>query len=127
MSSVSVQRVQIDIEKCRNKTGITCKSDEDIDLYFAKRNFYILHNEVRFDYQKYGAESIIKQSKIRMESLGDWQTRTVYKVVQTELALQDLAFNLDEITELQDSSVFTLQRGQTVTKPHANKPFIAGL
>ena len=54
-----------------------------------------------------------------MESLGDWQTRTDYKVVQTELALQDLAFNLDEITELQDSSVFTLQRGRTVTKPLA--------
>ena len=47
-------------------------------------------------------------------SLGSWQYRTEYSVSKTELSLQDLAVNLDEITELQDSSVFKLQPGKLV-------------
>ena len=38
--------------------------------------------------------------------------------MQTELSLQDLAINLDEVTELQDSSVFSLKRGDV---SHTNK------
>ena len=33
---------------------------------------------------------------------------------KTELSLQDLPVNLDEITDLQDSSVFRLHRGNLV-------------
>ena len=45
--------------------------------------------------------------------LGQWYTRVIFEINQTELALQDLALNLDELTELQDSSVFRLQEGST--------------
>ena len=42
------------------------------------------------------------------------QTRKIFYIERTELALQDLAFNLDEVTELQDSSVFRLKQGSFV-------------
>ena len=44
-----------------------------------------------------------------MSYLGQWQTRQVFEVSKAELELQDLAMNMDEITELQDSSVFGLK------------------
>ena len=40
--------------------------------------------------------------------------RKIFEVSQTELSLQDLAFNLDEVTELKDSSVFRLRELETV-------------
>ena len=43
--------------------------------------------------------------------LGAWKYRSVFEISQTELALQDLAINIDELTELQDASVFRLKRG----------------
>ena len=75
---------------------------------------YVLTNQIRFDFEKYGPESIIKESTFYVEFMGDGNDRVEYKVSQTELALQDLAFNLDEVTEMQDSSVFRLARGRAV-------------
>ena len=72
---------------------------------------YILSNQVRFDFQKYGADSIIKESVVVRKRLGAWQNRQSFEIRQSQLTLQDLALNLDEVTELQDSSVFRLVLG----------------
>lgn len=37
----------------------------------------------------------------------------MYEVTMTELSLQDLAINLDDVTELKDSRVFELVHKQT--------------
>ena len=55
------QTINIDIIKC---LGEGCKSDEEIKQYFAARQLYVLSNQIRFDFQKYDAESIIKESVI---------------------------------------------------------------
>ena len=44
--------------------------------------------------------------------LGSWQSRKIFEIAQTELSLQDLAFDLDEVTELYDSRVFRLSEGE---------------
>ena len=43
--------------------------------------------------------------------LGAWQNRQSFEIRQSQLTLQDLALNLDEVTELEDSSVFRLVLG----------------
>ena len=42
--------------------------------------------------------------------LGHWQNKIRYEISKAELSSQDLAINLDELTELQDSSIFNLGR-----------------
>ena len=79
----------------------------------------VLKNQIRFDYQTYGEDAIILESQIEFIKLGSWQHRTEYLISMSELSLQDLSVNFDELTELQDSSVFKLQRGSLV--PNKNE------
>ena len=50
-----------------------------------------------------------------------------FEVSKTDLNLQDLAINLDEITELQNSSVFQLNRVENRPYEYDGAPFIAGI
>ena len=70
---------------------------------------FLLSNQIRFDFEKYGKDSIIKESTLKLSVLANWQNRKIFEISQTELALQDLAINMDEVTELQDSSLFQLK------------------
>ena len=67
----------IDLVKC---IGEGCKTDEEIKQYFAGRFLFVLSNQIRFDPTKYGRESIVKESTIHTEILGDWSTRTAFKI-----------------------------------------------
>ena len=95
------------IRKCTGEDY--CKNDAQIKEYFAKRTMFLLTNGIRFDQQKYGEEAIIQESQIDEILLGSWQHLIEYRIQRTELQLQDLAIDLDEVTELQDSSVFSLK------------------
>ena len=97
----------INLFKCTDRDY--CKSDEEIKNYFEDNYLYFLSNKIRFDFEKYGKDSIIKESTLKLSLLGDWKNRKIFEVSQTELSLQDLAINLDEVTELQDSSLFQLK------------------
>ena len=81
-----MQLIQIDIIACTGNE-FKCKSKEEIYSYFAEKYFAILSNQIRFDFEKYGPESISKESKIDIEYLGDWQNRVIYEINQTELDL----------------------------------------
>lgn len=48
--------------------------------------------------------------------IGNWQKRQMYEVSKTELSLQDLPLNLDELTELNDPRVFKIR--QTKITPY---------
>lgn len=109
IGSFEGQVIDVDIVKC---TGdVNCKSDEEIKTYFGSQNIHILKNQIRFDQSKYGPEAIILETENDTIAIGQWRNRLSFFVSKTDLSLQDLAVNLDEITELQDSSVFTLERG----------------
>ena len=70
---------------------------------------YILHNEVRFDSEVYGAESIIMNSRIKKIFV---QTVVPVElpmlVSRSKISAQDLLYDLDDITELEDSSLFRI-------------------
>ena len=42
--------------------------------------------------------------------MGSWQHRYRFDIQKTELSLQDLSIDMDELTELKDSSVFTVRQ-----------------
>ena len=49
----------IDIVKCSAEDEVECKSDEEILHYFSHMNLYLLSNQIRFDFEKYGRDAII--------------------------------------------------------------------
>ena len=51
----------------------------------------------------------------------------VFEVAKTHLNLQDLPINLDEITELQNSSVFQFNRVENRPYEYEGPEFIAGI
>ena len=74
----------------------------------------ILSNQIRFDFQKYGEESIIKESYMNVSYLGDWHHRQNFELSKTELTLQDLAISLDDITSINDDSLFRLKESKSI-------------
>lgn len=77
----------------------------------------VLSNQIRFDQQKYGQESIVAESKMTYFDLTSWNSRRTFKISKTELSLQDLPVNLDQITQLVNSTVFKLTDATVVFKP----------
>ena len=101
----------MEIVKCTEEDGVEYKTDEEIKEYFALQQIFILSNQLSFDFQKYGEDAIVMESNLHQIWLGNWQSYQLLSVSKTELSLQDLAIDLDELTELQDSSVFRLKEG----------------
>ena len=66
--------IYIDVVKCDGKE-VACKSDEEIRNYFAEKSLVILTNRIRFDFEKYGEVSIVKESEIKWLEFGLWQNR----------------------------------------------------
>ena len=57
------KNIYIDVVKCDGKE-VECKSDEEIRKYFAEKALVILTNRIRFDFEKYGEDSIVKESEM---------------------------------------------------------------
>lgn len=109
-------QLYVDIVKCSDRVG--CKSDEEIKEYFAEKQYFnLLMNQVRFDPDQYKAEAIIKESKIEIVYVGDWQSRQGFQVQMTELSLQDWALDLDELSELSDPDLFTIEMTSRQPRP----------
>ena len=49
---------------------------------------------------------------------GNWQSREIFELQRTEIALQDLSVNLDEITELTDSTLFRFKKAESLPSPN---------
>lgn len=75
---------------------------------------FILSNLIRFDQQKYGRDAVVKESKVTFIEMPSLRSRRRLELASTELSLQDLPVNLDEITELTDSRVFKLNKSSTI-------------
>ena len=55
--------IVIDLVKCSANDEVECKSDEEIYKYFFSQNLHILYNQIRFDFEKYGQDAMIKESQ----------------------------------------------------------------
>ena len=100
IGSSQAQILYVDIVICNRETEANCKEEEEIWDYFSRVQLTILKNQISFDQSKYGEEAIIKESRLDVIFLGEWHTRSIYEINKTELSLQDLAINMDQLTEL---------------------------
>ena len=57
----SAQMIIVMLERCIGHDY--CKSPEEIEEYFSNRFIQLYYNQIRFDSEKYGPESIIMESK----------------------------------------------------------------
>ena len=98
--------------------------DKAITEYFKGSWIYLLHNQIRFDSQKFGHDSIIKESAMMFIPVSTQsQLQRKLEVQRTELKLQDLVVDLDEITELTNSQVFSLKDVGTIPYEYDNTVF----
>ena len=59
------QSLVVELQKCTADQEVQCKSDAEIQNFFNQGgNLLLLNNQIRFDSYQYGADSIIKESKI---------------------------------------------------------------
>ena len=86
-----------------------CKSEAEILDYFSGSWLALLSNQVRFENSILGEQSIIPESRLFWVSINK-QLSLVYpfEVKTTMVNLQDELVNLDELTELEDPSIFSL-------------------
>lgn len=92
---------------------IVCADDETIKNYFAGSYIDLMSNRIRFDYRMFGEESLIKESTLVWTAVQTQiQTEMPFKITRTEVQLQDMAVNFDDLTELLDDGVFKLELQQ---------------
>ena len=73
-------------------------------------------NEVYFDSGRYGESSINRTSKLRWKRFNTNSAETIpFKISRTSLELQDMLVDFDEMTELNDKSVFEFE--ELLTRP----------
>lgn len=69
----------------------------------------LLYNEVRFESELFGDEAIVPETRVIWTPINSHNpTKVSFKLLTTQLELQDEFVNMDELTELEDASVFSL-------------------
>ena len=92
--SEKARTIQINLKKCQGYEY--CKTDEQITQFMKGKYLLLLSNQIRFDSDLYGIESILPESRIMWISIStQMQLSFPFVVSMTELELQDLAINLD--------------------------------
>ena len=93
-----------------------CKSEAEITAFFRDKWLLFLKNQIRFDQGEYGESSIKKESLMGWHSINTQYQMTIpFKVTKTQLDLQDLHIDLDDLTELTSEYPFKLEQMPTVT------------
>ena len=89
--------IYIKIEKCHGHDY--CEDDQAIHEYFKNSWVAFLHNKRRFDVSKYGAKSIIQGKELIYQPISTQvQLQILFAIERTEVNLQDLPVNMDEVT-----------------------------
>lgn len=107
--SKKAQQLRILLNRCIGHDY--CKSVDEINAYLKGKYVLLLKNEIRFDSTRYSEESIISESRLDwLRVITKQQQNLTYQIQKTRLQLQDLMIDLDQITELEDSSVFSMEK-----------------
>ena len=121
--SKSARTLQFQLKRCVNSTDseVVCKSDEEITEFMKGKYLLLMSNQIRFEPKVFGEESIITESTVAWYRPSvQKQEGIIFEIVRTKLELQDLFVNLDEITELEDTSVFEIK--YTGQRPYEKDP-----
>ena len=98
----------LELVRCHGRTD--CRSDAEIDAIFQSSKLVLLKNEVRFDQKRNGREAIIEESTVEMIQIDPFnKSMFPYQVSITELSLQDMALDLDDLTLYENKNVFKVE------------------
>ena len=106
-TSAYASQLNIDLVKCKGQAH--CKSEEEVEAFFKGKYIILLYNHIRFDSEYFGRESIKQESKMFWIRASSYKQTQPFSVIKTELELQDEYLDLDEITRLEDASIFSLK------------------
>lgn len=91
------QLLNVQFVKCHDRTD--CKSDKEIKSFLRDSYLFMLSNQVRFDNSEFGKKAIIAESVTTWMIMNTQIQQTIpWKLQTTELELQDLIVDFDEIT-----------------------------
>ena len=70
----------------------------------------LLYNQKRFDPNRYLEDSIIPEAKSLWIPINtQWQQNIGYRISKTHIFLQDRDIDLDELTLMEDDSIFKVE------------------
>lgn len=98
--------------KCSGRDD--CLPESEIIQFFKNKYLLLLHNGIRFDASQYDTKSVIPESRIIWLTVNTQVRQTIpYRIARTSLELQDAEIDLDQLTVIEDSSPFKLERHPT--------------
>ena len=121
-NSKETRQLNMQLLRCQNTTEEPdqCESEEVISKFFKKKFLLMLYNQKRFDSSKYQKDSIVQEAKsIWIPVNTQWQQTIGYQISKTHIFLQDQAIDLDDLTLIEDDSIFKVEK-------LANQPYEAG-
>ena len=62
-NSLKARNMDMQLIRCHDR--LDCKSESEITAYLRDKFLILMHNEVRFDSNKYGSEAIIQESRLQ--------------------------------------------------------------
>ena len=97
-NSATALMMNIQLIKCTGRED--CKSDAEILKFFRGRYIMLMYNQIRFNKDEFGEERITKESRIAWLKINTQVRQTLgFKVLTTQLELQDEIANFDDLTE----------------------------
>ena len=70
--------VYIDLVKCTGHDY--CRSEEEFKSFLDGQYLALLSNQIRFDFEQYGLDSIIQESQVEAIKLGTWHSRQLFEI-----------------------------------------------
>lgn len=110
-NSDTAQLMNMRLIRCDPETSaVKCKSPEEITAFFRNKFLIFLFNEKYFDSNQYEENAIVEQGKILWLQVNTQvQQMLPYKISKTQIFLQDKDIDLDDLTEIYDSSIFQVE------------------
>ena len=62
--SVNARQMNIQLLKCEGGEANGCKDDDEIKEFFRNKFIFLVYNEIRFDSDKYGAQSLVPETRV---------------------------------------------------------------
>lgn len=107
-TSNNARQLRIRLQRCIGKDY--CKPLEAINAFLRDKYLLMLHNEIRFDATQYYAESIIAESRTHWFQIkAHGHVSIPLRVTKTHIDLQDYHINLDDLTELEQDTLFKFE------------------
>ena len=112
--SSQARLIQMQLVKCTGHSY--CKPQSEITEFLRNKWMLFFYNEKVFDQDFYQHESFKELSQIKWISVNtQWQQTLEYKFTMTEVSLQDMVVNLDDLTKIKNDGIFQIEKVQTRT------------